>query len=296
MAQRALVLGAGGPAACAWETGLIVGMAESGLDVRDADLSVGTSAGSRVAVQLNSALTLEELFQRQVDPRHQAKGLPATIDFKKLKDDIARAKQGPGGTREILQRVGALASAASKVSESEQRKEIASQLPIHTWPDARILVVAVDAQSGERRVFDRTSGVPLIDAVAASCAAPGMSPTITIEDRRYMDGGTYSTENADLAARFERVLILALRARVPSFALVSLDIALETLQGNGVQVAVVHPDEVTEAAFAAVGGNLLDPSVREGAVRAGREQGRQIAGGIGPLWRLEEFTHVQHGS
>ena len=286
MAQRALVLGAGGPAACAWETGLIVGMAESGLDVRDADLFVGTSAGSRVAVQLNSALPLEELFQRQVDPRHQAKGLPATIDFKKLKDDIARAEQGPGGTRNILQRVGALASAVptvSKVSESEQLKEIASQLPIHTWPDARILVVAVDAQSGERRVFDGTSGVPLIDAVAASCAAPGVSPTITIEDRRYMDGGTYSTENADLTARFERVLILALRARVPSFALVSLDIALETLQGNGVQVAVVHPVEVTEAAFAAVGGNLLDPLVREGAVRAGREQGRQIAGGIGPL-------------
>jgi hypothetical protein len=41
-------------------------------------------------------------------------------------------------------------------------------------------------------------------------------------------------------------------------------------------VEVVHPDAATEAAFASVGGNLLDPSVRERAGHAGRMQGRNI--------------------
>jgi hypothetical protein len=61
--RRALVLGAGGPAASAWETGVIAGLAEAGVDVRKADLIIGTSAGSRVAARITSGLTLEELFQ-----------------------------------------------------------------------------------------------------------------------------------------------------------------------------------------------------------------------------------------
>jgi NTE family protein len=256
--------------------------------VRNADLSIGTSAGSRVAAQITSRLTLEELFQQQVDPRLQSNEPAAKVDFKKLKGDYARAKQGEGGNIGILQRMGALAMAASTMSASERRKAIASQLPQETWPGHRIFAVAVDAESGERRAFDRASGVPLVDAVAASCAAPGMSPTITIEGRRYMDGGCYSIDNADLAVGFDRVLIFTLKAGVPPSCVVSLEAAVDTLRSGGAQVVVVRPDEATEAAFAAVGGNLLDPSVRESAARAGREQGRNIAGGdVASLWQDE---------
>ncbi|MGO9124493.1 MAG: patatin-like phospholipase family protein [Terriglobales bacterium] len=278
MPRRALVLGAGGHAAIAWETGVIAGMAEQGVDVRNADLFVGTSGGSCVAAQITSGLTLEELFQRQVEPSLQGKELAATADFKRLTDNIARAREGNGGAIEILQRVGVLALAAPTVSESERRRMIASRLPVHTWPQHGVVVVAVDAESGKRRVFDRTTGVPLIDAVAASCAVPGAWPAVTIEGRRYMDGGVHSSDNADLAVGFERVLILALTPRVPPFSLVPLDTALEKLQRSGARVEVVRPDEATEAAIASVGGNLLDPSVRVGAARAGREQGRSIAG------------------
>jgi NTE family protein len=286
MTQRALVLGAGGPAASSWETGVIAGLADAGIDVRDADLILGTSAGSRVAAQITSGLTVEELFQRQAEPRLQSKELEVKIDFRKLKEDYARAKQGEGGNIEILKRMGALSMAASTVSESERRKVIASQLPMHAWPEHKIFAVAVDAESGERRVFDRTAGVDLIDAVAASCAAPGMSPPITIEGHRYMDGGCYSIDNADLAGGFDRILILTLKAGVPPSCVASLEAAVETLQRRGAQVVVVRPDEATEAAFAAVGGNLLDPSVREGAARAGREQGRRIADlSVASLWQ-----------
>lgn len=112
MIRRALVLGVGGPAASSWETGVIAGLADAGIDVRDADLIIGTSAGSRVAAQVTSGLTLEELFQQQVDPRLQSKELEVKVDFKKLKQDYARAKQGEGGNIEILKRMGALSLAA----------------------------------------------------------------------------------------------------------------------------------------------------------------------------------------
>jgi NTE family protein len=286
MTRRALVLGAGGPAANAWEIGVIAGMAEMGIDVRAADLFVGTSAGSRVAAQIISGVSLEALLQQQVDPCLQLKASAVKVDFKKLKDDYVRAKQGEGGAVGFLQRMGTLAMAASTISEAEQRRVIASQLPTPEWAEQRLLAVAVDAESGERRVFDRTSGIPLIDAVAASCAAPGMSPTITIEGRRYMDGGVYSTDNADLAISCDRVLVLTLKAGVPSTCVVSLDAAVARLRDNGAAVVVMRPDEATEAAFAAVGGNILDPAVREGAARAGREQGRRIAASdVAALWR-----------
>jgi NTE family protein len=139
---------------------------------------------------------------------------------------------------------------------------IVSRLPSHTWPDDRLVVVAVDAVSGERQVFTRASGVDLVDAVAASCAVPGVWPPATIGSRRSMDGGTYSTDNADLAVGYDRVLVLALRSAVPPLAVVSLDRALQTLRRSGAQADVVCPDDATEAVFASVWGNLLDPAVR----------------------------------
>src|SRR3954454_9697201 len=70
MVGRALVLGGGGLAGIAWETGLLAGLAEQGCDVTGADLLIGTSAGSVVATQLATALELETLYQRQEDPAH----------------------------------------------------------------------------------------------------------------------------------------------------------------------------------------------------------------------------------
>jgi NTE family protein len=68
---------------------------------------------------------------------------------------------------------------------------IAAQLPTHTWPKRRLLIVAVDVESGERRVFDRSSGIDLIDAVTASRAVAGIWPAVALGGRRYMAGGVY---------------------------------------------------------------------------------------------------------
>ncbi len=277
MGQRALVLGAGGHAATAWELGVITGMADAGVDVRDADLIVGTSAGARVGVQIRSHLTLEELFQRQVDPYLQTKEPAPPVDFTQWRANFVRAKEGSGDAVTVLKRFGALALQAPLGSQDTRRNMIAAALPTQIWPERRLLIVAVDVESGERRAFDHSSGVDLIDAVAASGAVPGIWPAVALGGRRYMDGGVYSIDNADLAVGCEHVLILTLPARVPPLCTATLEAAVDTLRHSGMQVDVVHPDEAAQAAFASVGGNLLDPSVREAAARAGREQGRRTA-------------------
>lgn len=285
MTRRALVLGSGGIAAIAWEVGIIAGMADAGIELRDAELFVGTSAGSVVAAQITSGLSLEELFQLQVDPRLQVDELSPPIDFGRWRAELVRAKEAGERPTDFLQRIGAL-TAVVPTSQRDRRNLIARRLPAHTWPDQRVLIVAVDADSGERCVFDRTGGVELVDAVAASCAVAGIWPAIAIKGHRYIDGGFYSIENADLAADAERVLILTLPARVPPLCVASLDDARDTLRKHKAQVEVVHPNAASEAAFASVGGNLLDPAVREKAARAGREQGREVAGlRVTSLWQ-----------
>ena len=43
---KALVLGGGGAVGVSWETAIVAGLLEGGVDLRNADLIVGTSAGS----------------------------------------------------------------------------------------------------------------------------------------------------------------------------------------------------------------------------------------------------------
>src|SRR5437762_12375054 len=95
------------------------------------------------------------------------------------------------------------------------RTTVASRLPRQSWPERQLLITAVDADTGEPVVFDRHSGVDLVDAVAASCAN-GFPHRIG--DNRYIDGGYRRSENADLAAGYGRVLVLSPfggRSRMP---------------------------------------------------------------------------------
>jgi NTE family protein len=283
MTRRALVLGAGGNAAIAWEIGCLAGLADRGVDVADADIVVGTSAGSIVGAQITSGCSIEELFQRQVDLRLQVKEPSLPIDFVQWRADVARAKENAATPAEFLQAMGSFGSRVA-TEESNRRRIIAERLPRHIWPDMRLLVAAVDVDRGTRTVFDSDSGVPLIDAVAASCSVAGIWPAVVIDGRRYVDGGFYSVDNADLAAGAERVLILALPPRVPSFCVQSLAGAVEMLRRQGAIVETVHPDQASLDAIASVGGNLLDPAVREPMARAGREQGRTIADRLDDFW------------
>jgi NTE family protein len=271
-AGNALVLGGGGVAGIAWITGLLAGLADAGQDVTGAYLTVGTSAGATVSAQLASGLSLDELFRRQVDPALQSRELMAELDFGKfaaeLQPYLARATTPERALREF----GAFALAADTVTEAERRAVIESRLPSLGWPAWRLLITAVDCESGEFTVFDAASGVSMVDAVAASCAVPGIWPPATLNGRRYMDGGSRSMDNADLATGAARIVVVSPLGMNPDIPTpLPLADAVAKLREGGARVTVVSPDE---ASLAAIGANPLDPATREPAATAGRAQGR----------------------
>jgi NTE family protein len=272
---QALVLGGGGVAGIAWMTGVLAGLAEAGQDVTAADLLVGTSAGAAVAAQVGSGLPLDALFARQVEPALQAREISVELDMEKLAAEFAGLLAGPAATesaQDAQRRVGAYALAARTVPEADRRAAVSSRLPSPEWPSRRMLLVAVDAESGETRVFDRASGVGLIDAVAASCAVPGIWPPVSIGGRRYVDGGVRSSDNADLAAGYGRIVVLSpLGFDSPLPSPMPLRAVVDRLRSDGSEVTVISPDG---ASAAALGTNPLDPATRVPAAEAGRAQGR----------------------
>ncbi|GHI02583.1 patatin [Streptomyces cellostaticus] len=271
---EALVLGGGGVGGIAWTTGLLAGLAGTGQDVTAADLLLGTSAGATVAAQVGSGLGLEELYARQVDPALQAAEIMAEMDLEKFAAEIGAATGSAASVPELRRAVGQVALEARTVPEAVRRAVIESRLPSHGWPDRALKVVAVDAESGEPRVFDKDSGVPLVDAVAASCAVPGVWPPVTIGGRRYVDGAVRSVANADYAGGADRVLVIVpLGATEPFPSEQPLERVVEELRARGAEVVVVTPDEASQAA---IGDNALDPATRRPAAEAGRAQGRGL--------------------
>jgi NTE family protein len=283
MARTALVLGGGGVAGIAWQTGLLHGLAESGLDVTGADRAdtiFGTSAGSTVAAQVTSGATLADLYAAQIDPALQIEELRPDVSIEDLNDLLDRGAEHAAGDREEFARyVGRAALAASTPSESDRRAVIGRRLPSHEWPERDLRIVAVDAESGRHRVLDRGSGVRLVDAVAASCAIPGMWPPVTIGVHRYIDGGVRSSENADLAVGFAHVLVL----QVGVFAAAEDPVERERtfLSSRGAAVEVLRPDD---AGLAAIGPDPTDPAVRQACAEAGYAQGCAVVD------RIAEFT------
>jgi len=269
---QALVLGGGGVAGIAWMTGLLAGLADAGQDVTGADLLVGTSAGAAVAAQVGSGLSLDALFARQVDPALQAREISVEVNMTEVAAEFAALLAGATSAQDIQRRVGAYALAASTVSEADRLAAVGSRLPSPQWPARRLLLVAVDAQTGETRVFDRDSGADLVDAVAASCAVPGIWPPVTIGGHRYVDGGIRSSDNADLASGHARIVVLSpLGPDSPFPTPLPLRTVVARLRSEGSAVTVIAPDE---ASVAAIGTNPLDPATRIPSAEAGRAQGR----------------------
>lgn len=276
--KRALVLGGGGVAGIAWETGVLQGIAdESPAAARallDSDVLVGTSAGSAVVAQLGSGLSLEDLFARQV--QKVSTELDPGVGVDAVADLFLAALDRPDSTvTQQRQRIGAVALATETVAEPVRRHVIAQRLPTHTWPDRVLRVTAIDVATGELVVFDRDSGIELVDAVAASCAVPGAWPPVTIADRRYMDGGIGSTINLGVADDCEMAIVLV-PAGMSAPSLFGPGPAVEIAAFGGT-ASGVFADDTSLAAF---GPNPLDPRCRIASAEAGRAQGRREAAGV----------------
>ncbi|MEO6309547.1 MAG: patatin-like phospholipase family protein, partial [Leifsonia sp.] len=283
--RTALVLGGGGSAGNAWLIGVLAGLVEAGLDVTQADLIVGTSAGSTAAAQITGAspaVLLADILAAASQPRTGAAGSgrgpaptrPPTNQMETTGAIIAAAENAA----DMRRRMGAWALASDEAStgtaQTQWRTTVAARLPSQLWPRQQVLITAVNAHTGEPVVFDRHSGVELADAVAASCAS-GFA--YRIGDSRYIDGGYRRNENADLAAECAQVLVLSPfggRSRHPRAWGMDLAAQLAELRAGGSRVETIFPNDNARTAF---GDNMMDPSARPPAARAGLEQGKAVA-------------------
>jgi len=288
----ALVLGGGGAAGNAWEIGVIAGLAEAGIDMTEiADLVIGTSAGATAAAQVRSGAPAAELLASVLSPpvqpvgqhRERPPSLPMATVFERMRA-IGAAATSAGDLQRAMGAFGLESDSTLGPGAEQRRAMVAARLPRPEWPDRPMIVVAVDAHTGELAAFDRDSGVDLVDAVTASTAAPGLVPTVSINGARYVDGGMRSLDNADLASGYANVVVLSPlsgRSGTPPegqfeglrrFPGADLASQVEGLRKGGSRVEVVTPDADSRAAM---GANLMDPATRIPAARAGFAQGKQ---------------------
>jgi len=292
---RALVLGGGGSTGNAWLIGVIAGLFDAGLDVTTADLTIGTSAGSTAAAQI-AGETPTALFAATLAavsrPRTGPVGIErARVPNRRMEDHLDKLRKVIASSADVAdwrRRMAAAALASDAASDgswqAQWRATVASRLPSQRWPERAVLITAVDARSGEPVLLDRHSGVDLVDAVAASCAGGGLP--YRIGDDRYIDGGyRANAENADLAAGYERVLVLSPlggRTLHPLDWGTQLAAQVDELRACGSRVETIVPDSSAEHMF---GANAMDLTLRPSAARAGYTQGRARAGQLTEFWR-----------
>lgn len=289
----ALVLAGAGAAGNAWQLGLIAGLSEVGVDLTEADLIVGTSAGSTVAAQITSGIRPAELYAAILAESPQPRAADAGPGrgrapqlsgprYMEWSDEIIASAEDASDMRRKLG-AAALEMDTSDGSGSARWHDIvAARLPSHHWSQQRVLIPAVDAHTGEPVVFDSHSGIDLVDAVAASTSS--MTP-YRIGENRYLNGGYRRSSNADLAAGYGRVLVLEPfggRSRQPLEWGMDLATQVDELRAGGSTVETVFPDAGAGDVFNA---NALDPSTRLPAARGGYDQGRALAEHLSEFWR-----------
>lgn len=288
--ERALVLGGGGAAGNAWTIGVVAGLAAAGVDLTAADLVVGTSAGATAAAQLTGGSSLDGLCRAALEaspaapsPSGAAGPRPNAADAMARSQAVIDAAADPADMR---RRMGAAALERDTPDDrwtARWHDVVAARLAGLTWPAARMLVTAVHARTGEPAVFEASSGVDLLDAVAAS-TSNGFGGTYRIGSERYIDGGYRRGENADLAHGCARVLVLSPfsgRTRMPAGWRMDLASQVAELRADGALVETVFPGAEAGDVFNA---SAVDPATRPQAARAGYEQGRALAGRIATLW------------
>ncbi len=277
--SNALVLGGGGVTGVAWEIGVLLGLQTRGIDLTTAGLMVGTSAGSVVAAQIAGGTALSELYAKQLEPvKKRPHRTLSKVTLLRYGWILWRAKDAA----DLGARMGRLALAAKTQTEAERRPVFEALLGAgRGWPETDLRITAINANTGALRVFDKSTGASLVDAVCASTAVPGVWPPVTIQGERYIDGGMHSGTHANLAEGRKHVVIIA-PLSFGTRVMTSPVVHAERLRAAGARVALVMPDE---AAKKSIGRDVLDPQARAQSARAGNEQAARIFDAVAAAWR-----------
>lgn len=286
--RRAIVLSGGGVTGIAWETGLLTGLLQLGIDLQSADVVVGTSAGSVVGTNLRAG-SLDALYASLMaesdEDRPVADPAPTGAEDRDLSRTMKvimagiASTEGEAATRRTI---GELALEDYQRSDDrESLARIAPLLPGKEWPEGELRITAVDAETGHFTVFDRDADAELTSAVAASCAVPGVFKPVTIAGHPYMDGGMRSSSNADVAADCTSILVIACSPEPPVSGMgPTLPATIDTLRGIS-EVFVVEADEESTLAF---GSNPLLLNTRRASAEAGRRQADLVADAVRAFW------------
>jgi len=225
--KRALVLGAGGVLGFTWMVAALHSFEQAyGIDAREVDICVGTSAGSVVAAMLGQGVSVATML------RHQ-RGAPAAgdpvIDWDYDVDSGGALPPRPGFgigsprlAGQVLRHPRRLPTQAALTAICPPGRgtfgamgRMLSGLGAGVdWPQApRPWVVTFEYDSGRRVAFGQPDqpAASLVDAVVASCSIPGWYEPVVIGGQRYIDGGTWSPASLDLLADegLDEVIVLA---------------------------------------------------------------------------------------
>ena len=271
--SRALVLGGGGATGIGWLGGLIYGLRDLGIDLRNATTVFGTSAGSVIGTHLRLDTPVDIAYARLNGREPLKLGRLGVGDAERFVRGAFSGQRNHG--RAII---GRAALKARTSTEDEFVSVVAKDLEGLDWPAERLVITTVDAVTGELTLFTNDSGVPLDRAVAASCAVPGVFPAVKIQGRHYVDGGVRSAANVDLAIGHDAVLVLA---PIPlAFRRYDRPGTQARRLGDG-RALVIAPDR---RARALIGFNPLDMSKAPIAITAGREKAERVAAKVADLW------------
>lgn len=285
MAKNALVLGGGGALGVAWETGLLAGLREAGIDPGSADLVVGTSAGSIVGTYIAGGKLDEGLALQSQGSDPEINAMIAEVDLVGMTQLFGYWASLPELNKAAMAEMGAKALAAKTTAEENWLAYFKNVVPIDVWPSKPLKLTAVDTANGDFQVWDRDSDVPIHVAAASSCAVPGMFPPVTISGKRYTDGGVRSGTSADLATGFDSVLIIAPigsgKDGIDPILGRTSRAEAEALSAAGSRVELAFPDADS---LEAMGGNRMDSSRRPQCIDAGRRQGTALAAKLSGMW------------
>lgn len=295
MVTRAVVLGGGGPVGVAWEAGLAAGLDDGGVRLAEADLFVGTSAGSIIGSQLALGRAPRELFEAQLaiaeDDRPEMRPVQRNIDIAPLIQAYVKMYTTDLSSEQFRKEVGQFALQAEAIPEEEWLPTFGRDSNYDSWPEREYICTAVDAATGEFVSWSKDSGIPLQLAVASSCAVPGVVEPVTINGKRYMDGGMGSGTNAELAAGYGKVLVVPVfavgRSRPGTDEAVvarlrqRFEDELQPIRDAGGEIEVISPDDDSRDAF---GPNLMDGTRRKPVAEAGLRQGRNEAERLKAWW------------
>src|SRR5262245_1289795 len=272
---KALVLSGGGSVGAAWETGLAAGLAAGGVDLPNAELILGTSAGSSVGVQIAAGHDMKAQVERyrSAGVRHAAGETTGVLDTRgRTRDDLFERGWAAGRDDAAMRaEIARLPLEAETVSEDEFLRTF-RYLRGEAWP-ANFVCTCVDCVTTDFVALGAEHGVDPQRGVAASVAIPRVYPPITAGSMRLVDGGVLSPTHLDLAVGHDRILFVNM-THVPARELAAVE-------ASGAAMLVVEPDEASREAL---GTNLNQASRAFGAVERGLEQGTRVAADVAAFW------------